>query len=87
MTAEERAAVVMDETKRAGHRYVDEGGMREAIAAAIRAAVDAERERCARIADGMSDLGPVDRPYSPSGALGIEEQTARRIAARIRGKW
>jgi hypothetical protein len=56
--ADRRAAGVMHATKIAGHRYVDEGGMREAIAAAIREAVAAERERRARAVEGYATDQP-----------------------------
>lgn len=41
--ASKRAEAVMHVTKLAGHRYVDEGGMKEAIASEIREAVEVER--------------------------------------------
>jgi hypothetical protein len=81
MTPEERAEAVMLATKLAGHRCVDEGGMKEAIAAAIREAVAAERERCAEVADNCYAMliGHANHSYGENA-----ESLALDIARAIR---
>ena len=79
MTTDEYADKVMHDTKHAGHRYVDEGGMREAIRDAIRAAVMAEREACAKEADDYEK-----QASSWGNACGLPECIAEAIRERGR---
>jgi hypothetical protein len=75
MTPEEYAARVMGETKYAGVRYPDDGnGMRDAVARAVREAVAAERERCAKVAESFGESGNIRTDY-------VAEDIAERIRA------
>lgn len=81
MTPEERATKVSEECNEfAGCHLTDEYNATLAcIAAAIRAAVAEERERCARVVEEWEELG-----LSMTDDGWLEYPSAYQIAARIR---
>ena len=71
MTPKELADRVIA-TKMAGRCYIDQDGMRAAVLAAIREAVAAEREACARLVEDLFD--------------GEDRRCRETIVAAIRGR-
>jgi hypothetical protein len=84
MTAEERAKRLIDDNAVKCLAYSD---LEDLIAAAIREAVEAEREACAKAAE--MDLRGVHGGVSPEECRfdnGFGAKAARRIAAAIRAR-